>query len=44
MAHAPSLLLLDDLDAWMPAAPAGAAGAAAADAGARAWLVRVRVS
>ena len=30
MAHAPSLLLLDDLDAWMPAAPAGAAGASPA--------------
>ena len=35
MAHAPSLLLLDDLDAWMPAAPAGAAGA---DGAARMWL------
>ena len=35
VAHAPSLLLLDDLDAWLPAAPAGAAGG---DGAARMWL------
>ena len=35
MAHAPSLLLLDDLDAWLPATPPGAAGG---DGAARMWL------